>query len=354
MPHALAAPAYPAPLGPGSRIAVTAPSSGVEHATHARLDLALQGLRQRGFVVEEGLCLRDERASASAPAGERAAELMHYLLRDDIAAVVPPWGGERAIELLDRLDWAALAAARPKWLLGYSDTSTLLVPLTLHLGWATAHGPCLMDLAPGQDDALTAAVFDVLATPAGGVVEQRQSQAWQSLWGDFAADPACTYVLDRPTRWVPLHGGAGPGPLHFGGRLIGGCLDTLLHLAGGPHGGVREFAERCGHEGTVLYLENSGLDPCSVLRALHTLRWAGWLDGLQGLLLGRSAAPDHGGPEQLSYRGALEAALADLHCPVLVDVDIGHVPPQLTLVNGALAEVHWSAALGGRLRQTLA
>lgn len=226
--------------------------------------------------------------------------------------------------------------------------------MTLRLGWATAHGPCLMDLAPGQDDALTAAQFDVLATPAGGVVEQRQSQAWQSHWGDFAADPGCTYVLDRPTRWTPLHGAAAAAPLRFGGRLIGGCLDTLLHLAGGPHGKVREYVARCGAEGTVLYLENAGLAPGSVLRALHTLRWAGWLSGLQGLLLGRCAAADETSEEKLSYRGALQAALADLPCPVLTDVDIGHLPPQFTLVNGALAEVSWSAAQGGLLRQTLA
>lgn len=99
MPRPPAAPAYPAPLGPGSRIAVTAPSSGVARVHHARLDLALAGLQRRGFIVEQGRCLRDECVSASAPADERAAELMHYLLRDDIAAIVPPWGGERAIDL---------------------------------------------------------------------------------------------------------------------------------------------------------------------------------------------------------------------------------------------------------------
>ena len=36
--------------------------------------------------------------------------------------------------------------------------------------------------------------------------------------------------------------------------------------------------------------------------------------------------------------------------PVLVDVDIGHRPPQLLLVNGALARVQWQALAGGTLR----
>ena len=101
---------YPTPLARGHRVFITAPSSGVAPALHARLDLTLQHLRQQGFVVEEGRCLRQEARSASAPAAERAAELMQALLRDDVAAIIPPWGGELAIELLDRLDWAALVS----------------------------------------------------------------------------------------------------------------------------------------------------------------------------------------------------------------------------------------------------
>ena len=58
---------YPHPLAPGSRVVVTAPSSGVQPALHARLDMCLADLRSRGFEVEEGRCLRDERQGASAP-----------------------------------------------------------------------------------------------------------------------------------------------------------------------------------------------------------------------------------------------------------------------------------------------
>lgn len=343
---------YPKPLRPGDRIAVTAPSSGVQAALHPRLDLALGHLRSQGFVVEEGRCLRAEQRSASAPAEQRAAELMTCLLRDDIAAIVPPWGGELAIELLDRLDWSALAGARPKWLLGYSDTSTLLLAITLRLGWATAHGPCLMDLVPGQADALTAALMPALATPTGGSFVQRQSAHWQRQWTDFALEPACTYALTEPTQWRCLNRPAG-SELVLAGRLIGGCLDTLMHLAGTAHGALPRFVERCGDEGALLYLENAELSPTALVRALHQLHWAGWLDGLAGLLIGRSAAPDTTAAHALRYADALQSCLAGLPCPVLADADIGHLPPQLLLVNGALAELRWNANEGATLRQRL-
>ena len=343
---------YPAPLCPGERIVVTAPSSGVLPALHARLELVIGPLRNQGFTVEEGRCLRDEQRSASAPAAERAAELMRHLLRDDVAAIIPPWGGELAIEVLDRLDWTALARARPKWALGYSDTSTWLLPLTLRLGWATAHGPCLMDLAPGQPDPLTQGALATLATPAGGHFTQRQSERWQSKWTDFARVPDATYQLTEPTRWWALRS---EPALRLRGRLIGGCLDTLMHTAGSGHGDVAAFIAQCKArgEGVLLYLENAELSPTELVRALHRLRWAGWLQGLAGLLIGRSAAPDSTAVESLRYAQALEQSLDGLPCPVLVDMDIGHRPPQLLLVNGALAEVAWSAQAGGRVEQWL-
>jgi len=34
-------------------------------------------------------------------------------------------------------------------------------------------------------------------------------------------------------------------------------------------------------------------------------------------------------------------------------VDIGHRPPQMLLFNGALAQVQWTAACGGRIEQRL-
>ena len=341
---------YPLPLRSGDLVVVMAPSSGVEPELHTRLDLVLAHLRSQGFRVEEGRCLRQQVNSASASADERAAELMQNLMRDDVAAIIPPWGGELAVELLDRMDWAALTQARPKWLLGFSDTSTWMLAISLRLGWATAHGSGLMDLVPGQQDALTRATLSALSTPAGASLSQRQSERWQLKWGDFANDPAVTFALTEPTRWWALRGET---QLQMRGRLIGGCIDTLMHTAGTVHGDVAAFIRSHAADGTLLYLENSGLSPTDWVRALHRLRWAGWLDGLAGVLIGRSSAPDTSKPDELRYAQALLSTLDKLPCPVLCDMDIGHRPPQLVLINGALAELSWSAAEGGSLVQHL-
>lgn len=193
---------------------------------------------------------------------------------------------------------------------------------------------------PGQDDPLTRQALAGLQLPPGQALRQRQSAAWQKTWSDFAAEPGVAYSLTEPTRWRSLHGRPREA---FDGRLFGGCLDTLVHVAGSVHADGAGFIQRHRLEGAILYLENAEGSPGHVVRAFHRLRWAGWLDGLAGVLLGRSAAPEPGGEHALRHDDALRQTFGTLPCPVLADVDIGHVPPQMVLVNGAHAQVRWSA-----------
>lgn len=150
--------------------------------------------------------------------------------------------------------------------------------------------------------------------------------------------------LTEPTRWRRLDGST--APVTFRGRLIGGCLDTIAWLAGSKYGDIPRFIQESGKLGTILYLENAEMTPPGLVRALLALRRNRWFDGLTGLLIGRSAGPMPDSPESLSYAEALSATLGDLPCPVIYDVDIGHQPPQFTLINGAVAEVHFEAERG--------
>lgn len=342
---------FPRPLRPGDTVAVTAPSSGVgSEGALRRLDLVLAHWRQCGFRVVEGECLRSQVQDQSAPADLRAAELMRLLTDPQLAAVLPPWGGERAIELLPRLDFKALRQHPPKWLLGFSDLSTLQLPLALVSGWASAHGSNLMDLAPSQTEPLLTGVFDALAHDGSTPFVQRASQRYQVHWIPFETDPAAPWNQTEPTRWRRLDG-RDEEPLALRGRLIGGCLDTVSRLAGTAFGDVPAFVREHRADGVLLYLENCEQSPCEMLRTLVSLRLHGWFDGLAGVLLGRTAAPVVKDPSRLGHAAAVRDALGDLGCPVLVDLDIGHLQPQLTLINGALAELRCAAG-GGSLSQT--
>jgi muramoyltetrapeptide carboxypeptidase LdcA involved in peptidoglycan recycling len=114
---------------------------------------------------------------------------------------------------------------------------------------------------------------------------------------------------------------------------------------------LNRFKSDFRDDGVILFLENCELSPCAVARALWNMRFAGWFDGLKGILLGRSSGKDATLPSDLSYREAVESVLGSLEIPVILDADIGHQPPQMVLINGALAEVRCKAGKGSILQR---
>jgi muramoyltetrapeptide carboxypeptidase LdcA involved in peptidoglycan recycling len=317
---------FPPPLRPGDRIGVTSPSSGVDGAAVQRIDFCLDWLRQRGYDVVVGECM-DGAGRVSAPKEQRAAELTSMLTDPSIRAVVPPWGGETAIDLLDQLDYDAIAAAEPSWLVGYSDSSTYMLPITLRTGLATLHGDNLADTPYAVPDGLVS-WLDVAG--ATGAVTQRDS-GLVADWVRFEEDPTATRWREVGTgSWSVLGGGT----VEARGRLVGGCLDTVAALAGTPYGDVPAFGRE--HGPLVVYLEACDATAFDTCRLLHGLRYAGWFEHAAAVLVGRPSAPDSDG---FTQRDAVEDALGMLDVPVVLDLEIGHVPPHLPLVNGADADV---------------
>ncbi|MBQ4810927.1 LD-carboxypeptidase [Pseudoalteromonas luteoviolacea] len=339
---------YPAPLSRGSKVAITAFSSGVPAALHPRLDVVLNDLRIRGFEVLEGKCLRENTKHVSARIEERASELMQFLCDESIDAILAPWGGEMAMDLLPMLDWARLQNVKPKWILGFSDISTILTAVFSKLGWATCHGTNLMQLSLNQTDALTSKVFDFLSLAEGSGFKQVNASFYEAQYADYSKDPKAAFNLTEPVKWKVLNKDIKEeGLVTFSGRLSGGCLDIHMMLYGS------EFFNPLArdNEPFILYFENAELSPTQYFRALQGLKLQGAFENASGILIGRNAVLDNDA-DPVSGTEALTMALGDLPIPVVYDVDIGHLAPNLTLVNGALAEVELTQTQGS-ITQTL-
>lgn len=115
----------------------------------------------------------------SAPALIRAAEFNAMMQNSDIDIIIPPWGGELLIEILEHIDYEKI---NNKWVLGYSDVSALLLAITLKTGIATAHGTNLVDLRGELMDETTAMWESVLATNSGEAIIQNSSENYQKEW----------------------------------------------------------------------------------------------------------------------------------------------------------------------------
>jgi muramoyltetrapeptide carboxypeptidase LdcA involved in peptidoglycan recycling len=320
---------YPRPLRPGDRVGVTAPSSGVAEVVRERLYVAVDDVRARGYDVVVGRCLNGS-GHVSAPAVDRAEELMSMLTDPAIRAVVPPWGGETAIDLLPLLDWDRLRDAEPTWLVGFSDISTLSTPLTLLTGTATVHGNNLMDTPYRVPEGLVS-WLDLVAAPSGHRFTQTPPGRHRTTgFDDFAAFPAVReYTLDSPGTWVRLDA---DGDVEAEGRLIGGCIETLCNLTGTRFLDIAAFARDQAPEGLLVYVEACEDNAYTICRNLHGMRLAGFFDHANAIIIGRTRAPDS---SSLSQHEAVLDALGPLNVPIIADVDCGHVPPHMPIVNGA-------------------
>ncbi|GAA1596943.1 MULTISPECIES: S66 family peptidase [Kribbella] len=320
---------FPRPLRTGDRIGVTSPSAGVGKRAEPRIEFCVNWLRDRGYDVVVGDCMSADHW-VSAPKEQRAAELTAMLVDPAVRAIVPPWGGAgTALDLLDQLDYDAIAAADPTWVIGYSDSSTWMVPLTLRAGLPTLHGDNLADTPYETPEGLTHWLDLAAAT---GPVVQRDSRL-RATWQPLTTATATTWKDPQSASWH-LHGAA---ELDVTGTLIGGCIEVMAGIAGTPYGDVRTFG--ADHGDLIVYLEAADEEAFGICRYLHQLRYAGWFDHAAAILIGRTNAPaseDDGG---LTQDGAVLDALGGLGIPIVFDLEIGHVPPHLPLLNGATARV---------------
>lgn len=339
---------FPAPLRPGDTIAVTAPSNGVTEAEHARMEMAVSLLQDRGFTVVIGNCM-DGSTHVSAPASERAAELTRFLTDPVVRAVIPPRGGSMAIELLPLMGWEAIRDAEPTWFIGFSDISTLITPVTTLTGMATIHGNNLMDTPYETPEGLLN-WLDITALETGSSFSQTPPGRYRKVGSDdYITDPdVTTMTLDTAGSWVRLDQ---PGrDVEVSGRLIGGCIDTLCNLDGTAYTNLNSFAEQYAPEGLIIYIEASDKDALIICRYLHGMRLAGFFDRANAVLVGRTRAPD---TEYMTQKDAVLDALGSLDVPIIADVECGHVQPFMPIINGALGHVVFRDGMGS-LEQALA
>ncbi|WP_080849185.1 S66 family peptidase [Cytobacillus gottheilii] len=313
------------------RICITAPSSGVPESMHQLLRQAIQKMQNKGYAIQAGETSWTQKKAKSAEAKKRAHELNTMLNDPSIQLIFPPWGGELLLEIIDLIDYESI---KPKWILGYSDISLLLFVITLKTGMATAHGTNLIDLRGTLTDDVTAKWEEVLLTKRGERIDQVSSQHYQKSWQHENPSPAVFHLTEK-TEWKTLEEHE---ELTLKGRLLGGCIDVIRHVIGTPYGDIRSFQNNdLKNERILWYFENCEMTTTDLRRTFIQMKLAGWFEHAAGIVFGRSSANETVDGYRIEdfYKDLKE----DVSLPIFYDVDCGHVPPQMTFVNGAKAEI---------------
>ncbi len=290
----------PHALPPGGTIGIAAPAAAVDPDTLAAGE---ERWRRRGFAVVRRDDLLARRRYLAGDDTRRASELMELVSDPKVDAIVCARGGYGSPRILDRLDAAAVRAAR-KPLVGFSDVTALLLWQRRAAGLVGFHGPMLDRGGDLRDDELDALVAALTGSPGSTPV-------WRG------------------------HEGAGG---RAEGRLTGGSLTMVVGSLGTPW----EIDTR----GAILLLEDRGERPYRIDRLLQQLRSAGKLERIVGVGLGRFDGCD----EPNGSVGAAEVlreVLDAVGVPWVTGLPFGHGAPNLpwplgvrARLDGGRAELH--------------
>ncbi|WP_367568188.1 S66 peptidase family protein [Lacrimispora sp.] len=319
-------------LQKGDIIGVCAPSSGVPEGLFARIDNAVKNVQALGYDIIETNSVRRNTKCVSNNPKIRADEFMSLYENPKVAAIIPPWGGEFLMDMLQFLDLKRLSELTPKWICGYSDISTLAFVLSTNCDIATVHGSNFMNMGYAGIHKSDVEAFHVMSELE---TEQHNSEYYGVFSGwDISKE---IYNLDKSTQWKSL---GGETKLYFEGRMIGGCLDTVCKLIGTRFAPVHTFLERYKKDGFIWTLESCEMNAGEIYCTLWQMRECGWFEYCNGFLLGR--ADGYSDTQDFCLIDAYRNSLADLGVPVIYDTDIGHIPPQIQIVNGAIGKIEFN------------
>lgn len=325
---------YPKNIRPGDTIGFAAPAFGcATEPYYSAFKKAIETFHKMGYGTNLGEnCLVDQGIGISNTPSKCGEELMKMYQSDAADCVISCGGGELMCETISHVDFGVIAAARPKWFMGYSDNTNFAFLLTTLADTASVYGPCgaAFGMEPWHE-----AIEDAFGVLTGKVTAVSNYPKWEKESLKDEEHPFEPYHVTEPFKMVSNRPGE---DIKMQGRLIGGCLDCLNNLVGTRFDHVAEFANRYREDGILWYLECCDLNVFDMRRALWHLKEADWFQNVKGFLIGRPMhfnEPMMGLDQYEAVRGVLD----EFDVPVLMDLDIGHMAPMMPLINGSVAHV---------------
>lgn len=322
---------YPENLKPGDLIGICAPSAGiVKPEKIEKLEIAINALKEMGYRVLETPSVRCEENGRSASAKVRAEEFMSLLQNEEVKLIIFATGGDFLCEMLDYLDFDLIKTLKPKWMQGYSDITGISYIFNINFDIPTLYAQTIKDYAMFP---LHQSLVDALRLASGEEVIQYSFDKYEKEWSD-SENPRDGYNATEPVEWKNI---LGSEKIEMEGRSVGGCLDCIKSYIGTKYDNVKNYIEAHKEEGIIWFLEVFEMNTAELQRTLWQMKSAGYFNYCKGIIFGRPLfiREDY----ETSFNEACKIALADLNIPVICDADIGHVSPQMSIVNGAILKI---------------
>ncbi|MCR4788681.1 MAG: LD-carboxypeptidase [Lachnospiraceae bacterium] len=345
---------YPSFIEKGDTISFVSPSFSPATDNYRRVcfENSIKLWEKKGFKTEVGFnAYKKKGVGISNIPEECARELVESYVNQTNKALIATSGGELMCEILPFVDFDLIKKSEPKWYMGFSDNTNFTFLLTTICDVASLYGPNggtfgMKKWHRSLDDSLNVLMGKDLVAHNYDFYQVESLKGEENPLAEFNCTESVNIKCFVPnevmsTSTKSLHAKVMlTDETEMKGRLLGGCLDCLVTLVGTKFDYVNRFINRYVDDGIIWYLEACDLNVFSIRRAMWQLEQAGWFRNAKGFIFGR---PLNGDP--IMNLDKIDAVLpytcVSHQVPVVVDADIGHLPPEMTIINGALSKVEY-------------
>jgi muramoyltetrapeptide carboxypeptidase len=283
----------PPHLKKGDKIAITCPAKKLPHPMTDAISL----LQSWELEVVLGETVDASYHQFAGDDALRAKDLQRFIDDDSIKAVIAARGGYGTIRIIDDVDFSRFAQ-HPKWLVGFSDMTILHAHLFSNYGAQSIHGQMPVNIPDAS---------------AKSLASLRKALFGEEIYYDFIS-----HALNRDGNGT--------------GILIGGNLSLLV--------AILNSVSDVDYNGKILFIEDVGEYLYSVDRMMHTLKRAGKLKNLAGLIVGGfTEIKDNEIPFGQTIPEIIMSVVKEYNYPVCFDFPAGHLPDNHSLILGKMVNL---------------
>ncbi|WP_134088091.1 LD-carboxypeptidase [Olivibacter sp. XZL3] len=280
-------------LKKGDKVGIVCPAWKVDTDLHDAVRL----LTAWGLEVVLGKTVQSSDRQYAGSDELRAEDFQRMLDNDEIKAVFAARGGYGCVRMIDRVNFAHFALA-PKWIIGFSDVTVIHSHIHRNYGIPTIHGQMPITIP----DATKESLLSLKETLFGKNPLYEYTSTHKNILGETE------------------------------GIVIGGNLALLINVLGS--------ISDMDYDGKILFIEDVGEFYYAIDRMLWTLKRAGKLKNLKGLLVGGfTNLKDNKVPFGISIEELVLEVVGEYGYPVAFDFPAGHIDNNYSLIFGREAHL---------------